>query len=251
MIASERRRFILTGLNEKGIIGLKETARELGTSEITIRRDFEKLEKEGKLKRVQGGAALEDSLNGADGAELTMSKKIPLNQREKEKIAKYAADQVPDGACVFVDGGTTMLPLMNFLAQKRITIVTYSTLALGKLINPLAEIIVIGGKYLPYYNMNVGLLAQDMLSKFFFDIAFIGCASVDLMQKAVYLSEIEGQQIKRIAMECAKKSYLLADASKLGKRGFFKLEDFTAFEAIICDEIDSDMKFPDNMIMLK
>ena len=58
MIASERKLYIMNCLNEKGIINLKEIARELAISEITVRRDFEKLEKEGKLKRVQGGAAL-------------------------------------------------------------------------------------------------------------------------------------------------------------------------------------------------
>ena len=75
MIASERKLYIMNRLNEKGIINLKEIARELAISEITVRRDFEKLEKEGKLKRVQGGAALEEVL---EDAELTMKERISI-----------------------------------------------------------------------------------------------------------------------------------------------------------------------------
>ena len=76
MIALERKRYILNALKEKGIINLREIAKELNMAEITIRRDFEKLEAEGKLKRVQGGATIgEDSQNDVS-AELTMNRKI-------------------------------------------------------------------------------------------------------------------------------------------------------------------------------
>ena len=93
MIASERRRYILNALNLRGVISLKDTARELGVAEITVRRDFEKLESEGKLKRVQGGAT---SLEELDGAELTMTSKLPMHMHGKEAVAQYAADLVRD-----------------------------------------------------------------------------------------------------------------------------------------------------------
>ena len=84
MIALERKRYILNALKEKGIINLREIAKELNMAEITIRRDFEKLEAEGKLKRVQGGATIgEDSQNDVS-AELTMNRKISVHMKEKE-----------------------------------------------------------------------------------------------------------------------------------------------------------------------
>ena len=63
VLASERTRYIISQLNEKGIINLKDVAKELGISEATVRRDFEKLENEGRLKRVTGGAKLTESTN--------------------------------------------------------------------------------------------------------------------------------------------------------------------------------------------
>ena len=247
MIASERRRYILRELNVKGILGLKETAKALGASEITVRRDFEKLEKEGKLKRVQGGVALEGA---EDGAELTMSKKMPLDIHEKERIAEYAAQLAEDGSCVFIDGGTTMVPLVSLLSKRRLTIVTYNTLVLKRLVNPAAEIIIIGGKYLSYYNMNVGSIAQDMLKLFSFDVAFLGCSGINLKQNTVYMAETESLHMKRIALEASTKSFLLADSSKFQKRGFYKLCDFSKFESIICNSFEANEAMPENLIMV-
>ena len=52
MIASERALFIMRRINELGVVNLKDIAAQMGTSETTVRRDFEKLEKQGKLRRV-------------------------------------------------------------------------------------------------------------------------------------------------------------------------------------------------------
>lgn len=247
MIASERRKRILEELNVKGIISLKETARDLGISEITARRDFEKLENEGKLKRVQGGATIEGA---EDGAELSMNKKMLLNIHEKEIVGKYAAGLVKDGDCVFVDGGTSMLPLFQALSRRPVMIVTYNTIALKKIVNPLAEMVIIGGKYLAHYDMNIGPLAQDMLRRFSFDIAFLGCSGVHLSSRAAYTAEMESHAMKRIAMEASLKSYLLMDESKFTKRGFFKLADFSEFEAVISNAFETEEILPDNIIMV-
>ncbi|HML46200.1 MAG TPA: DeoR/GlpR family DNA-binding transcription regulator [Clostridia bacterium] len=244
MIASERRRYILETLGSKGVIILKDTTRELGVSEITVRRDFEKLEADGKLKRVQGGAtALEDP----DGAELTMIGKLPQDMDKKEAVAAFAASMVEEGESVFIDGGTTMVPLAALLMKKRIRIITYNTLLLPKAAHPSAQIIIIGGEYLPYYNMNLGPLAQDMLKQFYFDRAFIGCSGIDLAQRKVYLTEPGSLSMKRIAMENAKKNYLLVDASKFSKRGFLQLCDLDRFDAVLADSFNQEGPMPENI----
>ena len=245
MIAYTRRAFILDSLGKKGVISLKETAKELGVAEITVRRDFEKLESEGKLKRVQGGAASPDN---PDGAELTMSSKLPQNTGEKAKAAQMAAELVQDGESVFIDGGTTMIPLADILCKRAVRIVTYNTIILQKVANPLAQIIMIGGEYMPYYNMNVGPIAQEMLGQFCFDRAFFGCAGINTQQRVVYSTEYESLNIKRIAMENAKENYLIVDSSKFSKQGFLKLCGTECFDAILSSEVPEDAEFLPNMI---
>lgn len=247
MIASERRRFILESLNSKGVISLKDTARDLGVAEITVRRDFEKLEAEGKLKRVQGGATALDDLQGA---ELTMSQKLPIHMHEKEIVAAYAAELVQDGDCVFIDGGTTMLPFAAALMRKNVRIITYNTMILKKATKPNARIFLIGGEYLPHYNMNVGPIAQDMLKQFYFDSAFFGCAGVDLGQQMAYTTETESLVMKRIAMENAKRNYLLVDSTKFSTKGFLKLCETSQFDSIICNACSPEEPLPENLYII-
>jgi len=246
MIAPERRKFILSSLNTRGVISLKELAAELGVAEITVRRDIEKLELEGKLKRVQGGAA---SLEEPDGAELTMRQKVLIHAREKEIVAKYAAGLVQDGDSVFLDGGTTILPLAHILLQRRVNIVTYSTMFLSKIVNPAAQVFLVGGEHLPYYGMNVGSIAQDLLRQFFFDKAFFGCAGIDLERQTVCSTEMQSLAMKRIALEQATVSYLLMDSSKFSAKGLMRICDVSRFEAIVCDRyVGRPDQRPENLI---
>ncbi|ASW43261.1 MULTISPECIES: DeoR/GlpR family DNA-binding transcription regulator [Eubacteriales] len=252
MIASERKIFIINELNKKGVVNLKEIAAQLNISEATVRRDFEKLEKEGKLKRVLGGATITDeNYPLLDNAELTMNEKISLNYEEKNKISIYASQFVKDGDCVFIDGGTTLVPLIRYLSEKRIKIVTHSNLAMSKIINNVnAEIFLIGGLYLPYYGMSVGPIAQNMLKNFHFDHAFIGCSGVDLEAGISYTTEVESPIMKTIAMENSKHSYLLIDSSKLDKRGFFKFKSLDEFDKIICNSSSTELEIPENFIFI-
>lgn len=245
MIAYKRRAFILDSLGKKGVISLKETAKELGVAEITVRRDFEKLESEGRLKRVQGGAASPDH---PDGAELTTASKLPQNTAEKEKAAQMAAELVRDGESIFIDDGTTMIPLVSILCKRAVRIVTHNTIILQKVTNPLAQIIMIGGEYKPYYNMNVGPIAQEMLKQFCFDRAFFGCSGVNTQQRIVYLTEHESLNMKRIAMENAKQKYLLVDTSKFYKQGFLKFCGTECFDAILSGQLPEGAEFLPNMI---
>lgn len=227
MIASERKLYILNKLRQKGVVNLKEIAAEMGAAEITIRRDFEKLEQEGKLKRVQGGAALED-------AELTAGEKTTLNAEEKRKAARYAAALVQDGDCIFVDCGTTLAAMGEFLADKNIKIVTNNDLLLRKIRSPRAEFIVTGGRYLAPYNMFAGPLTQDYLRQFHFSCAFIGCTGIDLEQEIAYDTEMESVLIKHIAIQNSERCQLLIDQSKLQKKGFLKVTELSWFESVIC-----------------
>ena len=247
MIASERKLYIMNRLNEKGIINLKEIARELAISEITVRRDFEKLEKEGKLKRVQGGAALEEVL---EDAELTMKERISINMDEKRTVARYAAGLVEDGDCIFIDAGTSMVPLAEQLIGKRIRLVTCNELVLRKVTNPVAEIIIVGGKFLPYYSMTVGPIAQDVLKQFHFNFSFIGCTGIDALQGVVYTTEMESMLIKRIALENTDKGVLLLDDSKLQMRGFLKFAEIADFSTVVCNGSPPEGELPDNMIFV-
>lgn len=233
MIASERRFYIQRSLEEKGIINLKEVAKELRIAEITVRRDFEKMEADGLLKRVQGGAMLEDM---SETAELTMKRKGSINNSAKAKVAEYAASLVKNGDCVFIDAGTSAAHMMEYLEQKRISIVTYNELVVKKLTKPIpADIYMVGGKYVPGFSMFAGAVAQEGLRNYHFDHAFLGCTSVEVKERMAYATDADSLAMKKIAMENAAKSYLLIDTTKLERRSFLCFTAIDAFELVICD----------------
>ena len=90
MIASQRSMYIMEQLAQKSVIDLKEIAKALNASESTIRRDIERLERQGKLKRVLGGAELTDTQDTSI-AEWTMRQKHNLNAEAKRLVAARAA----------------------------------------------------------------------------------------------------------------------------------------------------------------
>lgn len=232
MLASERRMYIMDCLNKKSIVSLKEIAAQLDISEITVRRDFEKLENAGKLIRIQGGAALEGYL---DNVELTMKEKVALHPDAKSLVAQHASRYVQEGDCVFLDGGSTITPLIKHLADMKIKIVTYNELVLRELVNPVATVYVIGGVFLPQYVMNVGPEAQQAMRRFHFDVAFFGCSGVELKENMSYISNMDSLLIKQIALENSTKKYLLLDSSKLGRPSFLRFCELDAFDRIFCD----------------
>lgn len=236
MLASERTRYIISQLSKKGIINLKDVARELDISEATVRRDFEKLENEGKLKRVTGGATLAQDDDRSNTAELTMRAKRSLNYDGKLRVARRASEEIQDGECVFVDGGTSAAALAEFLEKRPIRIITHSELFVRSMNNPTAEIILIGGTYLAHYGMSVGTLAQQSLAQFHFDRVFIGCSCVDLEESMAYTNEMDTLTIKKLARENGDNSYLLLDSSKINRRSFCRLDSLASFERVFCDE---------------
>lgn len=252
MIASQRCLYIMDQLTQKSVIDLKEIARALSASESTVRRDIERLEKQGKLKRVLGGAERIDSANsGIDVAELTMSARQKTNMRaaEKRAVAERAVQFVHDGDFVFVDGGMSSVPVIKLLARMDVHLVTNNQLALQQLVNPAATIISVGGKYLPHFNMTAGVLAEDFIDKFRFDHAFITCSSVNLEENMCYTSETETIGLKVAATRYADSSYLLIDSGKLQFKAFCKCMPLSDFKYVICDAPEAEYALPGNFVI--
>jgi DeoR/GlpR family transcriptional regulator of sugar metabolism len=244
MIASERNLYILKQINTKGVINLKEIARELGISETTVRRDFEKLEQTGRLKRVQGGAARHDAL---ENAQLAMREKKTISVSEKHEVAHRASLMVKDGDSVFLDCGTSLAPLAEALFLRPVKIVTTNTLLVNLPGSVVATVFLIGGQYHSHYNMTYGPLAKEILERFSFDHAFIGCFGVSLEQNRAFTLEVDSMQMKLAAMQNARQKHLLLDHSKLFRGGFYAFAELSLFDTVFCDSFPPDQPAPSNL----
>lgn len=255
MIASERFSIIQKIVNEKKFISTKELSEQLNVTETTIRRDCEELHKQGLIIRVHGGAKSVHQKNFLSKEnETRMSERYDIHKDEKEMVAKQASNEIHDGDCIFLDGGTSIVPMVKYIKDKKIIIVTHSSLIVDELQKDSnVELFIIGGKYLPAYNMSVGPLAISNIEKFNFDHAFISCAGIDLERKLLYTVEMETMEVKQKAMHVSTKTHLLIDSSKLDVKSFCSFIHTDDFDSIYCDENDSIVKedILENMILVK
>lgn len=235
MLSSQRELYIMQQLDANGVVNVAELAKTLDISETTIRRDLEKLEQEGRLTRVYGGAKTTDLLNN-ENIELTMNEKLIINADVKDMICRKASEKVKDGEVVFIDGGTSLVAMIDYLKNRSITIVTNNLLIAHKYVSGNAKLVVIGGTYLPHYSMNVGISALRQIGDYHFSSCFIGCAGIDLTNNTAYTFEQDTGEIKKVAMANSTKCYLLIDNSKLNNKAFYKLALLSDFDTVLCNE---------------
>jgi DeoR/GlpR family transcriptional regulator of sugar metabolism len=245
VIASERNLHILREINSRGVINLKEIARDLGISETTVRRDFEKLERLGRLKRVQGGATLHEG--ASENAQLAMREKKAINSGKKQEVARRASLLVDDGDSVFLDCGTSLAPLAEILFSRPLKIVTTNTLLVNLPGSVRATVFLVGGQYHSHYNMTYGPLAKEILERFSFKHAFIGCFGVSPEQNKAYTLEVDSMQMKLAAMQNTERKHLLLDSSKLFRAGFYAFAELSLFDTIFCDSFPPGQPLPPNL----
>ena len=251
MIASERFARIEEIVKNKGFASTRSLASWLGVSETTIRRDCEDLEDKGVLVRVHGGvrsAAGSSILSTRD--EVLMRNRLTINSAAKDQVSKKAAAFVEDGDCIFLDGGSSIIPMLKALEDKKLKIVTNSIFLASAYSSEGSEIFVLGGKFIPDYLMNVGQLTLMELEHFSFDHAFISCTGVDIRKHLVYTSEMDTTAVKQKAMEKSVHKYLLIDDSKLDVHGFCGFIRTDEFDAVICNDFETayEDEFPYNFL---
>ena len=112
---SQRKALILERVRKNEKVAVAELASLLGVSEVTIRRDLLRLEKEGQVVKTYGGAVSTDKV----AFEFSFQKKLQRGMAEKERIGHYAAGLVKDGEAIFLDNGTTTLQIAHNLKTRR------------------------------------------------------------------------------------------------------------------------------------
>ena len=217
MLKSKRKQLILEKVMKDKFVSLEYLVKALNTSESTVRRDLDELESERKLRRVHGGA---ESLHFLQEEESNQEKSIK-NIQEKTKIAQKAASLIQEYDVIFIDAGTTNELLVNELHDPSVTVVTNSIHHATKLVERNIPTVIIGGVVKRSTDASIGGVALNQIGQLNFDKAFIGMNGID--DGFFTTPDMEEGAVKRAILENAKKTYVLADASKLGNTSFAKV----------------------------
>ncbi|MBO5953019.1 MAG: DeoR/GlpR transcriptional regulator [Oscillospiraceae bacterium] len=212
-----RRGKILEKLHEQGSVLVSQLAKELEATPVTIRSDLDKLEADGQLMRVQGGAVLKPQVVDAACHSFDSVK----NRDEKNRIAQVVASHIRDGDTLFMNSGTTVLQVGKALRQRRnLNIVTNSlevAQEMGKI--PTVRVILLGGEVNAQYDFTGGCDAQEQLGHYQADWAVL---SLDGISAAGGLTTYHAEEaiVNRMMVTQAKRTLVAADHTKVGKVGF-------------------------------
>ncbi len=217
---AERRSRILDQLQATGRDSVAGLAAVLGVTPSTIRRDLDRLAREGRVVRTYGGAALADRIPAGTLADPQAGAKLA--------IAGAAARLVLDGATVAIGSGSTALAFARELAGRRLTVITNALDVANALLDREGiELIVLGGVVRPKMHSMLGHLAELATDELRADLLVMGVGAINPEQGLMNDSVPEiltDRALRRMARTCV----VLADASKfaLVEPGFvFGLED--------------------------
>ncbi|WP_328787081.1 DeoR/GlpR family DNA-binding transcription regulator [Streptomyces sp. NBC_00273] len=241
MLPEERRRQILSLLEDSEVLRPADLAAQLDVSAETIRRDLVMLEREGDIRRVFGGAARARDLSRS--AEPGRADRECIQQEAKGEIAAVVATLVGDSDTVFMDVGTTVLAAVQSLPQSfHGRVVTNNISAVVALAGRSdVNLHLVGGRIRHDELTCYGPDAEEQVSRFFADKAFLGSGGV---QATLGLTDyhLEEIAVRHRMIDNAAEVYVLADASKLGHVALRKVCGWERITALITDsKADADM----------
>jgi len=196
-----------------GAVSLRELARVVQTSEVTVRRDVRALEAEGLLDRRHGGAVLPGGFTRESGfPQKSLSASV-----EKTAIADLAAGLVEEGEAIVIGAGTTTQELARRLARiPGLTVVTNSLLVAQALAHAnRVEVVMTGGTLRGSNYALVGSGAEQSLQGLRVSRAFLSGSGLTA-ERGLSTSNMLSASVDRALMQAASEIVVLADHSKLG-----------------------------------
>ncbi|MFC0601286.1 DeoR/GlpR family DNA-binding transcription regulator [Streptomyces palmae] len=216
-----------------GAVSLRELARVVQTSEVTVRRDVRALEAEGLLDRRHGGAVLPGGFTRESG----FPQKSHLATAEKTAIADLAAGLVQEGEAVVVGAGTTTQELARRLARvPGLTVVTNSLLVAQALAHAnRVEVVMTGGTLRGSNYALVGSGAEQSLQGLRVTRAFLSGSGLTA-ERGLSTSNMLSASVDRALVQAASEVVVLADHTKLGTDTMFQTVPTQLITRLVTDE---------------
>ncbi|GGN29775.1 DeoR family transcriptional regulator [Streptomyces fuscichromogenes] len=216
VLAEQRHQLILQALRSGGTVTVTELADRLEASAATVRRDLLKLEEDGLLTRVHGGAVVEE-----DPAPFTEAAEAQPDA--KDAIAAQAATMIEDGQSVILDSGSTVYRLARRLHGRRITVITNNLAVYEELVrDESVELMLLGGMVVRESRMLDGFMAEDNLRQVHADWLFMGACGVRAGAQVMDTTVAE-VPARRAMIAASDRVALLVDDTKFPGTGMVRI----------------------------
>ena len=232
LAAVDRRHRILERVAEDQTIHVGDLAREFDVSEMTIRRDIGRLEREGFVRQTYGGAT----------AHLTRALDVAFNARalqhtrEKRRIGMRATHLLGDARVVYVGIGTTAEQFARFLPVAPGLVVVTASLPTASLLGTRpVDVVALGGAVRRDELTCVGPVATATLGRFRFDLAVIGAAGLSAKWGLTEVDDGDAES-QRLAIERSARVVVIADGSKIGTATNSIVIEASAVHTLVTDQ---------------
>ena len=232
----KRLKTILELITQNKTMSVVSLSEKLGVSQVTIRKDLNKLEKLGMIKREHGYA----KLNGEDN----ISNRLSYHYEAKTQIALKAIESVEDGETVMIESGSCCALVARALAtyRKDITIITNSAFICDYIRNYDVNLILLGGTYQKEAQVTVGPLTINEANNFFVNYYFIGTDGFSEKTGFTGKDYMRCMTVAQLAKQ-AKKVVIVTESEKFGKVGTMNLLPNHDIYGVVTDQgISEEMK---------
>jgi DeoR family fructose operon transcriptional repressor len=250
LIPAQRQNQILQFLEIHQFLKLSEVSAVLGVSESTIRRDLDKLEKDGLVERTHGGALLSKKMR----IEPSFSFSEKTYPDEKSWIGMAASRLVESGETVFLGSGSTTAQVASQLNSREdledVTIITNNISAALRIENDQIRVLIVGGYLRNQANAVGGSFAVNNINHVYADKAIVGADGLSFKYGCTSPVEQEAEISKLMLEHTHGQSILVADHSKWGVVCNYPLARLDDFHIFITDHgMDEDALAEINTIL--
>lgn len=222
---------ILEIARAEGKVVVEDLAERFGVTVQTIRRDLTELAEAGKLERVHGGAVLPSGVSN-----IGYEDRRGLNEEAKAAIARACAREIPEGASVFLNIGTSTEAVARELLHHRDLMAVTNNMNVANILvaNPECEIVVAGGVLRRSDGGLIGNLTTTTIEQFKFDFAVIGCSALDAEGDLLDF-DFQEVHVSQTIIRQARKTYLVADQSKFQRSAPARIASLAAIDVFFTD----------------
>lgn len=239
LLPVERQQRILDILREELSVRGSRLGELLGVSEMTIRRDLDILERQGVVERTHGGAVFrQERVVGR----FHYNSAVQENLREKQRIARRAADIIEPNDIIFLGEGTTCAQMIRYVdSGMPFTIFTNNLGVISEIEDKTGDLILLGGAYNHTTRALAGPLTMEMISQVNVTKLFLGVDGFSL-NAGLTTPNLEMATVDRSMIRHTRgKVIVMADHSKFGLVAEIVITPIKNIDVLI-----TDRKIPDD-----
>ncbi len=239
MYAIERTRIIKKYLEEHGQAQVHTLSNLLGVSEVTVRRDLERLEKDDWLTRTHGGAVINKNETADPLFEILEE---PEDDGSRDEIAVVALRMIQDGDVVMLTNGSVNVRIAVKLEERsNLTILTNDlSIALRISLQDSNKVVLLGGDMDKSEKALFGSMALTNLQKFYVNRLFIEVDGINENLQVTVNSQEKADLILG-ALELSENTIIICPSDHFSKNAFYRLGNIKIAGGIITNSKLADI----------